>query len=144
MLANAFRKIAITALLLIPVAAPVVALAATPPALQAEQSPTMPGPAGLHGQRQGHGKLAGLLSPEQRAMLQLEMRDQIKSMSPADRLAFRKTQMQKLVAMSPADRQKFAGNLQSKWDALPQRQKDRLRQRLARQATPTPQAPNPQ
>lgn len=143
MLANAFRKIVITALLLIPVAtpiaSPVVALAATPPALQAEQSPAMPGPAGL-----GHGKLAGLLSPEQRAMLQLEIRDQIKSMNSADRLAFRKTQMQKLVAMSPADRQKFAGNLHSKWDALPQRQKDRLRQRLARQATPTPQAPNPQ
>ena len=142
MLANAFRKIVITALLLIPVASPVVALAATPPALQAEQSPAMPGPAEL-GRGKG-GKLAGLLNPEQRAMLQLQMRDQIKSMSPADRQAFRKTQMQKLVAMSPADRQKFVGSLQSKWDALPQRQKDRLRQRLARQATPTPQVPNPQ
>ena len=35
--------------------------------------------------------------------------------------------------MSPADRQKFQADLQAKWDALPQDQKDRIQQRLARQ-----------
>ena len=146
MLANAFQKIVIAALLLSPIAAPLAVLAATPPAVQAEQSPTMPGPAGLgHGPNHGNGgKLAGLLNPQQRAMLMLQMRDQIKNMSPADRKAFRKTQTQKLLAMSAADRQKFASDLQAKWDALPQPQKDRLQQRLARQAAPASQAPNAQ
>lgn len=135
---RAFRKIVIAALLL----APLPAWAATPPAVQAEQSPTMPAPAGLgHGKG---GKLAGLLTPGQRAMLQLQMRDQIKDMSPADRKAFRKTQTEKLLAMTPADRQKFLGDLQAKSDAMPARQKARLQQRLARQAGPAPQVPNAQ
>jgi len=109
--------------------APLPAMAATPPALQAEQSPTMPAPDGLG----RGGKLGSLLTQEQRAMMLFEVRDQMKDMAPEQRQTFRKEQVQKILAMSPADRQKFQADLQAKWDALPQDQKDRIQQRLARQ-----------
>jgi hypothetical protein len=107
--------------------APFPVWAATPGAIQAEQNPTMPG-----GDQMGRGgKLAGFLSGEQRAMLLLDARDKIKDMTPEQRN--RKEQISKILAMSPADRQKFQSDLQAKWDALPQGQKDRLQQRLAQQ-----------
>ena len=109
--------------------APLPAMAATPPALQAEQSPTMPVPDGIG----RGGKLGSLLTQEQRAMMLFEVRDQMKDMAPEQRQTFRKEQVQKILAMSPADRQKFQADLQAKWDALPQDQKDRIQQRLARQ-----------
>jgi len=106
------------------------ALAATPAALQAEQSPTMPGadaPMGRHG-----GKLAGFFTPEQRAMFLLQSRDQLKDMTKDQRHAWRQDQIQKVVAMSDSERSKFKADLQARWDALPQSQKDRIQQRLAR------------
>lgn len=109
--------------------APVPVWGATPGAIQAEQSPTMPG-----GDPMGRGgKLAGLLSGEQRAMLRLDARDKIKDMTPEQRKSYRKEQISKILAMSPAERQKFQADLQAKWNALPQGQKDRLQQRLAQQ-----------
>ena len=120
------------ALLLVPLSAS----AATPGAVQAEQSPTMPDPGGLKGKG---GKLGGLLSPEQRAMFAVQARAQTKDMSQDQRKAWRKDQMAKFAAMSPADRQAFKTGLQAKWDALPQAQKARLQQRLARQQPATAQ-----
>jgi hypothetical protein len=109
--------------------APLPVLAATPGALQAEQSPTMPSPAGLKGK--GGGKLAAFLTPEQLAMFALGNRDQLKDMTPDQRKGWRKDQMAKVLGMSPADRQKFKADLQARWDGLPARQKARLSQRLA-------------
>jgi len=111
--------------------APLPAMAATPPVLQADQSPTMPAPDGMG----RGGKLGGVLTQEQRTMMLFEARDQMKDMTPEQRQAFRKEQVQKILALSPADRQKFQADLQAKWDALPQGQKDRIQQRLARQQT---------
>jgi hypothetical protein len=104
------------------------ATAATPPVLQADQSPTMPAPGNARG-----GKLGGLLTGEQRAMLLFDARDKIKDMSPEQRKTFRKDQIARIVAMSPAERGKFQAGLQARWDALPQGQKDRIQQRLAGQ-----------
>ena len=126
-----FPKIFAAALLL----APLPVFAATPPAVQAEQSPTMPAPAGRFLGKGNGGKLGGLLTPQQRAMVAMDMREQTQNMTPAERQGFRKTQMKKLLSMSQPERQKFVADLQAKWDALPQRQKDRLQQRLARQQT---------
>jgi hypothetical protein len=111
---------------------PLSSFAATPGAVQAEQSPAMPDPGGAHGGK-GGGKLGGLLSPEQRAMFTFQARAQTKDMSQDQRKAWRKDQVAKLVSMSPTDRQAFKTGLQAKWDALPQAQKARLQQRLARQ-----------
>lgn len=102
------------------------AIAATPGALQAEQSPTMPSPAQGKG-----GKLAGFLTPEQQAVFALDNRTQVKDMTPEQRKTWRKDQTAKFLAMAPADRQKFKADLQAKWDALPDRQKTRISQRLA-------------
>jgi hypothetical protein len=120
--------------------APLSASAATPGAVQAEQTPPMPGPGG-HARGHGDGgKLGGFLSPEQRAMFMLQARDQTKAMTQDQRKAWRKDQLQKLIAMSPADRQKFKTDLEAKWIALPEARKGRIQQRLARQQTqPTAQ-----
>lgn len=127
MLARDFPKVFAAALLL----TPLPALAATPPALQAEQSPAMPAPAG---NRMGRGgKLAGFLTPQQRAVLLLSAQGQIKDMTPAQKQAFRKDQVKKILSMSDSERQKFKTDLQARWDALPPGQKNRLEQRLARQ-----------
>jgi hypothetical protein len=107
------------------VLAPLTAGAATPGAVQAGQS--------AKGQAKG-GKLANLLSPEQRAMYALETRDQIKAMPQDQRKAFHKEQVRKLMTMSPGDRQNFQKTLQAKWDALPQKQKARFERRLAGRA----------
>ncbi|HEX4272156.1 MAG TPA: hypothetical protein VHZ32_12245 [Rhizomicrobium sp.] len=118
------------------------ALAATPAAVQAEQSPTMPGADAPMGPRsvdggligRGGGKLGGLFTPEQRAMYLLGARDQVKDMTQDQRHAWRKEQVQKVMAMSDTERTKLKADLQAKWDALPQGQKDRIQQRLARGA----------
>lgn len=112
---------------------PVPAFAAQPQpgALQALQSPA---PA-EHGRG---GKLAGLLSPEQRAMFMLDAREQLKGMTPDQRKAWRKDQIQKVMAMSPDQRQAFQSNLQARWDALPAARKNRIEQRLAQRETPPP------
>ena len=113
-----------------PLAIPLTAQAATPAAVQAEQSPTMPGPeagfAGRHG-----GKLAAFLSPEQRAAFLLKAREETRDMSRDQRRAWRKDQMQKLASMSDTDKQKLKADLQARWDALPADRKARLEQRLA-------------
>jgi hypothetical protein len=107
------------------------ALAAAPAGSQADaQSPTMPG-GPFHTGKGGPGKLAGLLTPQQRAAFVLQARDETKNMTQDQRKAWRKDQTRKLLSMSAGDRQKFTGALQARWDALPDRQKARLNQRLA-------------
>jgi hypothetical protein len=118
-------------------AIPMPLMAATPGAVQAEQSPTMPGPDGNLG-RHGGGKLAGMLTPEQRAAFMLGAREQTHDMTPDQRRAWRKEQMQKLGSMSDADRQKFRADLQARWDALPADRKARLEQRMAQRGGPPP------
>jgi hypothetical protein len=109
------------------------AFAAQPGALQALQSPA-PADQGLgHG---GKGKLARLLTPEQRAMFMLDARQQLKAMTHDQRKAWRKDQIQKIVAMSPSERQTFQSGLQARWDALPPARKNRIEQRLAQRQTP--------
>jgi hypothetical protein len=111
------------------------------------QTPQPAGAATLLGQRfqtaprqgfpdSGHrmargGKLARLLTPQQLAAFQLQARTQTQGMTPDQRKAWRKDQVRKLTAMSAGDRQQFAAALQARWDALPQRRKDRLQQRIA-------------
>jgi hypothetical protein len=106
-----------------------------PGAVQALQSspPTDPGLA--HG---GKGKLARILTPEQRAMFMAEARGQTKDMTRDQRRAWRKDQIQKIAAMSPAERQAFQSGLQARWDALPPARKNRIEQRLAQRETPPP------
>jgi hypothetical protein len=70
-------------------------------------------------------------------MFAVQARTETKDMSQDQRKAWRKDQLAKFAAMSPADRQAFKTGLQAKWDALPEKQKARLQQRLARQQPAT-------
>jgi len=121
----------------LPLAIPLVAQAATPAVVQAQQSPTMPGPEGRFG-RQGAGKLAAFLSPEQRAAFMLKAREETRDMSRDQRQAWRKDQVQKLASMSDTDKQKLKADLQARWDALPADRKARIQQRLAERNGPPP------
>lgn len=118
-----------------PLTVPLTAQAATPAAVQAEQSPTMPGPDGGFAGRHG-GKLAAFLTPEQRAAFLLKAREETHDMSRDQRRAWRKDQMQKLASMSDTDKQKLKADLQARWDALPADRKARLEQRLANRGGP--------
>jgi hypothetical protein len=114
---------------------PLFAAQSQPGAIQALQSP----PPSDQGVRRGKGgKLAGILTPEQRAMFALDAREQLKTMTRDQRKAWRKDQIQKIMAMSPAERQAFQSGLQARWDALPPARKNRIEQRLARRETPPP------
>ena len=118
-------------------ALPLTAHSATPGAVQAQQSPTMPGPEGGIA-RHGGGKLAGFLTPEQRAAFMLKARDETRDMSRDQRRAWRKDQVQKLASLSDTDKQKLKAELQARWDALPADRKARLEQRLADRNGPPP------
>jgi hypothetical protein len=123
---SGFKSIFLAATLL---AAPLPLMAAAPGAVQAEQSPTMPGPdAGRH---HGGGKLAGLFSPQQRAAFMLQAREQTQGMTRDQKRAWRKDQVGKLRGMSETDLQKFKADLQARWDALPADRKARIQQRMA-------------
>jgi hypothetical protein len=119
-------------------AAPLPLMAATPGAVQAEQSPTMPGPDGGLGRHPGGGELAGMFSPEQRAAFMLQAREQTRDMTQDQKRAWRKDQVQKLRSMSEGDRQKFKADLQARWDALPADRKARIQQRMAERNGPPP------
>ena len=106
-----------------------------PGALQALQSPRPADQAPGHG---GKGKLARILTPEQRAMFMADARGQTKDMTRDQRRAWRKDQIQKITAMSPTERQAFQSGLQARWDALPPARKSRIEQRLAQRETPPP------
>ena len=106
-----------------------------PGAIQALQSPPPADQALGHG---GKGKLARILTPEQRAMFMADARGQTKDMTRDQRRAWRKDQIQKITAMSPAERQSFQSGLQARWDALPSARKARIEQRLAQRETPPP------
>ena len=106
-----------------------------PGAVQALQNPPPADQTPGHG---GKGKLARILTPEQRAMFMAEAREQTKDMTRDQRRAWRKDQIQKIAAMSPAERQTFKSGLQARWDALPPARKSRIEQRLAQRETPPP------
>ena len=114
-------------------------MAATPGAVQAEQSPTMPGPDG------GPATMAAASSPacfqpEQRAAFMLQAREADPRHDPRPERAWRKDQIQKLTSMSDTDRQKFRADLQARWDALPADRKARIEQRLADRNGPSARA----
>ena len=111
--------------------------AAAPGAVQAAQSPTMPGPDGGMGRHQG-GKLSAFLTPEQRAAFMLKAREETRDMSRDQRRVWRKDQIQKLASMSDADKQKLKAELQARWDGLPPDREARLEQRLAERNGPSP------
>jgi hypothetical protein len=113
-----FAAIAVLMVLAPLSAAPVLAQAATPPA--ASNRPA--------------GKLAAFLSPEQQAAFLLDAREQTKALSPDERKAWRQDRVHTLIAMSPAERQTFKAGLQAKWDALPDKRKQKLEQRIAARA----------
>jgi hypothetical protein len=119
-------------------AAPLSVQAATPGAVQAQQGPAMPGPQGGFGRHQGGGRLAALLTPEQRAAFMLKAREETHDMSADQRKAWRKDQIQKLASMSETDKQNLRADLQARWDALPADRKARLQQRLAERGGPPP------
>ena len=114
-----------------PLTIPVATQAATPAAVQAEQSPSMPGPDGGFA-RHGGGKLAAFLTPEQRAAFMLKAREETRDMSRDQRRAWRKDQVQKLASLSDTDKQKLQADLQARWDVMPADRKARIEQRLAR------------
>lgn len=121
----------------LPLTIPLATQAATPAVVQAQQSPTMPGPEGGFGRHHG-GKLAAFLSPEQRAAFMLQAREETRDMSRDQRRAWRKDQVQKLSAMSDTDKQKLKADLQARWDSLPADRKARIQQRLAERNGPPP------
>lgn len=110
-------------------AAPLPLLAVPPAAAQAAQAPATPGPD--NGARHHGGRLARLLSPQQRVAFMLQAREETKGMSRDQKRTWRKEQFQKLSSMSDSDRQKFQSDLQARWDALPADRKARIEQRMA-------------
>jgi Protein of unknown function (DUF3106) len=127
-----FSRIPLKWLLLAALTFPLPA-AATPGAVQALQSPPP-----SDQDHAGKGKLAHILTPEQRAMFMAEARQQTKGMTPDQRRAWRKDRIQKITAMSPPERQAFQSGLQARWNALPPARKNRIEQRLAGRETPPP------
>jgi hypothetical protein len=98
-----------------------------PGAVQALQNPP---PADQNLGHGGKGKLARILTPEQRVLFMADAREQTKDMTRDQRRAWRKDQIRKIAAMSPTERQDFQSGLQARWDALPPARKNRIEQRL--------------
>jgi hypothetical protein len=117
-----FAVIAALAMVLAPLSADPVLAQAAPPA------------AGTVAGNRHAGKLAAFLTPEQQAAFLLDAREQTKALSTDERKAWRQDQVHKLIAMSPAERQTFKTGLQAKWDALPDKRKQNLEQRIAARA----------
>src|SRR5262249_54435450 len=67
----------------------------------------------------GRGHFFSFLTPEERMMMFVEMRQATASMTDDQKHAYRQAQRDKFMAMSDADKQKFAADLQAKWNALP-------------------------
>jgi hypothetical protein len=95
------------------------------------QSPAAPPPPSTFAGKGHGGRLNSFLTPEQQAMFMMEARDQLKTIAPDQRKAWRQRQVQKLMAMSVSERQDFKNGLQAKFDALPDKRKQRLEQRIA-------------
>jgi hypothetical protein len=88
-----------------------------------------PGPPPQQGHWQGHGGgMMAFLTPEERMMLFVEMRQATANMTDEQRMAYRKAQHDKFMAMSDADKQKLAADLLAKWNALPADQKAQIQQ----------------
>jgi len=70
-----------------------------------------------------------LLSREQQAAWKRENRASMKGKPKEERKAAREKMMAQLKAMSESDRAKFVKDLQSKWDALPEADKQALKKK---------------
>ena len=70
-----------------------------------------------------------LLTREQQAILKRDNRSSMKGKPKEERKAAREKLMAQLGAMSETDRAKFAKDLQTKWDALPEAEKQALKKR---------------
>lgn len=70
-----------------------------------------------------------LLTREQQAAWKRENRASMKGKPREERKAVREKMMAQLQAMSESDRAKFAKDLQSKWDALPEAEKQALKKK---------------
>jgi hypothetical protein len=70
------------------------------------------------------------LSPQQKMMMFVDMRKATEGMNGEQRKAYRQSQRQKFAAMTDAERQQFAAKLQTEWDALPDGQKESIRQQI--------------
>ena len=79
----------------------------------------------------GGGKMGAMFTPEQRAMYMMDARSDLKGMDKDKRKDWRKEQIAKIMAMPDNDRAKMKADLQAKWDALPQAQKDAVEKRIA-------------
>jgi len=70
-----------------------------------------------------------LLSREQQAVWRRENKGSMKGKSKDERKAAREKAMSQVQAMSESDRAKFLKDLQSKWDALPEAEKQALKRK---------------
>ena len=70
-----------------------------------------------------------LLTREQQAIWKRDNRANMKGKPREERLAARQKFMTQLRSMSESDRAKFAKDLQAKWDALPEAQKQALKKK---------------
>jgi hypothetical protein len=76
------------------------------------------------------GGLFQSLTPPQKMMMLVDMRKATAGMTDDQRKAYRQSQRQKFAAMTDAERQQFAAKLQTEWDALPDDQKESIKQRV--------------
>ena len=79
----------------------------------------------------GGARMEQFFTPEQRIMFMAQARDQVKDMSPDERKTFRRDQVARLMSMSDSEKVKLKADLQAKWDALPQKRRDKIEQRIA-------------
>ena len=70
-----------------------------------------------------------LLSREQQAIWRRENRGSLKGKSKDERKAAREKMISQIRTMNETDRAKLIANLQSKWDALPDAEKQALRKK---------------
>lgn len=70
-----------------------------------------------------------LLSREQQAIWRRENRAALKGKSKDERTAAREKMISQIRAMSEPDRAKLLADLQSKWDALPEAEKQELKKK---------------
>ncbi len=113
---------------IIPAAFAATVLASAGAYAQADQG--APPSQGEHQQGEHQPGPFHMLSPEQRMMLFVQMRDDTANMTDDQRYAYRHQQRDKFMAMSDSERQEFAQNLQAKWDALPAAKQADIKQQM--------------
>ncbi len=101
-----------------------VAFAAPP---TADQVSVPPGAAS-----KGHAKLQALFdNPEEFMMFRYQLHQAMKCMPRDQRKAYRKQHIQQLRSMTQAQQAQWRQGLQAQWNALPDKQKNRIAQKIA-------------